>query len=169
MQFVGPGGKSSVHSRSRAPLPQKPSRKRSYSTPQAGGRRLHLAGPSLACAVLVASTLADEWRSNHGQIMRSRESQSLWLGPVRYRISPDLQHIRIFLRRHLVCILLTERRAQPPARMGTLLVRVCGADAGRAAAICSESSFRRRPAYWVTSVWGTWKQRLNGSAPNGSS
>ena len=41
--------------------------------------------------------------------------------------------------------------------MGTLLVRVCGADAGRAAAICSESSFRRRPAYWVTSVWGTWE------------
>ena len=60
--------------------------KRSYPTPHAGDHPLHLAGPSPACAVFVTFGLADDWRSNPRQVIRSlgrkarrQESTRCWL------------------------------------------------------------------------------------------
>ena len=105
-----------------------------------------------------SDAIVNDWQCWRTRVIRSGGGTSRTPQPIPGVTNAVRPTIRLQLRlRHLVFILLVERRAQPPARMGTLLVRVCGTDAGRAAAICSESSFRRRPAYWVTSVWGTWE------------
>jgi len=95
---VGPSGKSSVGSRSGAEVLPESSRKRSYPNPQAGGRRVHLAGPSPARAVLITSTLAGDWLSNRDQIIRSRGTKARRPELLRYRTNPEPQTNRAIPR-----------------------------------------------------------------------
>ena len=77
---------SPVQSRPDLSLRSQAIRKRSYPTPYAGDRRFTLAGLSPACAVLVPSALADDWRYRRNQVIRSlgrkarrQETTRCWL------------------------------------------------------------------------------------------
>ena len=113
-QSVGTVGKPSAASRPETLLPPEPSRNRSYPTPQAGGRRLHLAGPSPACAVLVTSTLADDWRSHRMQVVCSPGRKARRPEPIPYRIDPEPSHIRISLAT-IPSLLIPGRTSSPAA------------------------------------------------------
>ncbi len=95
-ETVDPPWKSSTGSRSDASLRSLAIRNRSYPTPQAGGRRLHLVSQSPACAVLATSALTDDCQSRRNQIMRSRGRKWLKPEPSQIREKAVPLHIRIY-------------------------------------------------------------------------